>query len=452
MTSQPNYLLPHLARISLALFILTTTFFLSIRSDADDWYGPNFREFSGVNQAGATDKLYTDAIGWERHDLTWPSLEPKEGVWQPGVLEKCGQNVLALQKRGVTYLPMLGYTPEWAVAPGHKKDVPADVTAWTDYVTKAVRYLHAAPYKVQYFQVWNEASTKSGFWSGTMDEYMTKIHLPAAAAIHAAGGKVVYGGWPCCESIQGLIDFLDHYRAWSSIDVLDIHYFNPGDMAALRTAADARGYKNMGIWQTEIGFTKDPGYIANDYPRFLHWALTNHWNRPDKYKVFYFADWAPDDPKATWNYQHCLWSGSALNFHGVILKTLGTLMAGPSLAAFPGVTSTPALTSNLDVDAGALEAFRSANVIVIAVHLRPSDAESMSSLTINLPKTRAHIAKAERLDLAGNATNITNSLVAAGATARLTISTKDAEGSSAEKWNRETGLPRTFYIRVTLVQ
>jgi len=116
-----------------------------------------------------------------------------------------------------------------------------------------------------------------------------------------------------------------------------------GDMATLREAADARGHQNLGIWQTEVGFTTDPGYIANDYPRFLYWALTNHWDHADKYKLFYFADWAPGDPASKWNYQHCLWSGAALNFHGVVLQNLAALLEGPELAAFPGVTSTPSL-------------------------------------------------------------------------------------------------------------
>ena len=350
----------------------------------------------------------------------------------------------------MTYLPMLGYTPDWAVAAGHRKDVPASVTDWTNYITKAVRYLHTAPYRVQYFQVWNEASTKSGFWSGTMDEYMTKIHLPAAAAIHAAGGKVVYGGWPSCESISGLISFLDHYNAWSSIDVLDIHYFNPSDMAVLRAAADARGYKNIGIWQTELGFTNDPGYVANDYPRFLYWALTNNWNHADKYKVFYFANWAPGDPASTWNYQRCLWSGSILNFHGVILKNLGTLLGNPTLAAFPGITSTPVLTPQIDVSASALEAFQSAHSVVVSVHLSSDDYHKHPSITVGFPRPRTQIVRAERLDLSGNSTDITKALATQGRTTLLTVSTEDTKGSLAEQWNAVTKRPHTFYIKITL--
>ena len=72
---------------------------------------------------------------------------------------------------------------------------------------------------------WNEAHPVSGFWEGDLDSYMTRVHLPAARIIRELGGKVVYGGWPCCGSLKELTTLLDKHDAWSTMDVVDVHYF-----------------------------------------------------------------------------------------------------------------------------------------------------------------------------------------------------------------------------------
>ena len=463
------------------------------------WPGPSIREFCGVNQAGTGEALYTNALSYNRHDVSWSSIEPSNGTWDLTTLNNAGQEILTLQGKNVRLLPVLAYTANWAadlssrqwtygndrwtVAPGSGGTMvlkrynvstgalistttyavgqpplpdfshfpPANVANWTTYVQKAVSYLHAAPYNVSYFQVWNEAQEYSGFWVGSLDDYMQKVHLPAAQTIHAAGAKVVYGGWPVSGSpIQELIDLLDRNNAWSSIDVIDSHYFGTADaFPTLRAAADQRGYPNLAIWQTEVGFTTDFAYIPSAYTHRLDWALSNNWTQ-DKYKTFYFADWAPNDPKA-YGYNCSLNSGSALSGHGQCLQALAGLLGGSAaLNQFPGITSTPALTNNLS-NASTMEAFATGNTIVIAVNLGTTDYNANSTISFALPVARASIVKAERVDIIGTRTDVTSKLSANGAATNLTgITVKDPSGSSARTWNDATSGQRVFYTVVTL--
>jgi hypothetical protein len=476
-----------------ALSALLTTLALSTPLWAQSWTGPSFREFSGVNQDGTSDSLFTSALGWDRQDVDWPDTESASGVWNSSYLGSVESEVSGWNSAGVSFLPILDYTPNWAadksarswtngnekwsVAPNGDGTFtfdyytlsgstwtlnstwqdpgtdlhtwpPANTSDWTAYITHVVNALHASPYNVNYFQIWNEASNHSGFWTGSMADYMNKVHLPAASAIHAAGGKVVYGGWPDVQSINDLISLLDTYNAWGSLDAIDTHYFNVWDMSTLRQAADSRGYTNLGVWQTEVGFTTLPNYIANNYPRTLFWALNNNWSTPDKYKLMYFADWAPDDP-AAYGYHCCLYSGSSLSSHGQILQNLSSLLGGGHLSAYPGVTSSLASVTQAnatDVTASALESFVAGQNIVVAVHLTASDYSGHSSITLTLPIAKSLVTSARRVDLSGTSVTLTGSLTGGSTSTSLSVATHDASGSSANTWNTATSSPRTFYV------
>jgi len=183
------------------------------------WPGPSFREFSGVNQSGTGEPLYSTALSYNRHDISWSSLEPSRGTWDLTSLNNAGQEILTLQSKNVRLLPVLNYGVNWAadlssrqwtygndkwtVAPGSggtmilnhyniptgnllssdtltdfSKFPPANVADWTAYVQQVVSYLHASPYNVSYFQVWNEAQEMSGFWVGSMDDYIQRFISP----------------------------------------------------------------------------------------------------------------------------------------------------------------------------------------------------------------------------------------------------------------------------------
>ena len=258
------------------------------------------RSATGICQAGPEQMArFADAAGWERHDLSWSAFEPRHGDYQDAYLERFARQVAAYRLQGQTVLPMLGFGVDWAAdaeatyavdaqrritthrrpdgqitlqdsrraADGTWAAGPAQVVRdldklpigadhvadWTAAVRRMVTRLMASDCRCRYFQIWNEAHPDSGFWHGDMATcHMQRIHLPAAQAIHALGGLVVYGGWPCCGSPESLIELLDRSDAWSSIDVIDVHYFPVVTMRLLLDAAEKRG-RHIGVWQTAGG-------------------------------------------------------------------------------------------------------------------------------------------------------------------------------------------------------
>jgi len=410
--------------------------------------GPTFLEASGACQGRADGPLWGTALSWDRHDLHWHECEPSQGSWNQEYLKRFGERVLAQKKTGVTVLPVLSYNASWSwdreprvltyrntrrsftprndgqfdilyekqsqdgtwqeeqrkTEPGGRQwPLAAEhVPDWEAYIHRSVAYLQAPPYNLTYFQIWNEAHPMSGFWEGDLDTYMTRIHLPAARVIHELGGKVVYGGWPCCGTLEELIGLLDKHKAWSSIDVLDVHYFGLNAFKRLRQAATERGFSKMAVWQTEVCFDTDPTYISTVYPRFLAWALENGWqDQADRYKLFFFAYWSPDDPKA-FGYRKTLLSSERLSIHGESLHTLGRLLGRTPLKIYTGVNSEPALTAGTDERTSAMEAFEVDKRIVIAVQWVDDAVLSRESMVLYLPGLKADdLVDVERWEAGG---------------------------------------------------
>jgi len=486
---------------------------------ASTWSGPSFRAFSGVCQGNPSGPLWQDALSWDRWDLPWSSCEPAQHKWDRSYLVNRGKKVRAYRARNAHLLPTLDYNASWSwdrsertyscgpwrdttngdtrwqVRPREdgkfevtvfKRDAKGDwkqdkqstsdgggfwplaaehVQDWEAYVRRVVTFLRRSRYKVEYFQIWNEAHPLSGFWAGDMDVYMQRVHLPAAKIIRELGGKVVYGGWPCCGTLGEFVSLLDKHKAWDGIDVLDVHYFPLSSWQYLYDAARERGYRDKAIWQTEIAFTDDPGFVGNSYPRFLHWALTHDWNRPDKYKLFFFAYWSPDDPKA-YGYHRTYYSGKELSHHGVSVQTLGDLLAGRGLRVYGPVVSSPPLKAEIDERLSSLEAFSVKNRTVVAVHLSENNTASILTdwndsldsmhlnhgepgITLTLPRiTPAQVAKIERCDIANQRLDLTEAARPGTNGQGLTVPVpiRDVAESPARDWNKKASKARTFYV------
>lgn len=232
--------------------------------------------------------------------------------------------------------------------------------------------------------------------------------------------------------------------------MIDTHYFGTSDAyPTLRAAADQRGYPGLAIWQTEIGFTTDFAYVPAAYTKRLYWALQNNWTQ-DKYKALYFADWAPNDPKA-YGYNCSLNSGSALSGHGQCLQNLANLLGSSAvLNTFPGVTSSPAYSEDPSA-ASTLEAFATGSTVITAVNLATADYNGTSTVSFTFPVNRSSIVKAERVDIIGTRVDLTSTLVTSGNSTILpNVAVKDPSGSSARTWNDAASVARTFYTVLTL--
>ena len=475
----------------------------------------NFQDASGVCQ-GSAEKMaapFQDALGWDRQEYGgWGSCEPKRGVFNDQPIHDFGKAVIEYRKQGKQVLPILDYGVDWACdktgtfIAGDKKSVyhpgpngkvlvdlykregdgrwtktagNADthpsftpiaqefVPDWENHVRRVVKILRAPPYNVEYFQIWNEAHPESGFWQGDLDTYMTRIHLPAAKVIHELGGKVVYGGWPCCGSLHEYVALLDKHRAWSSIDVLDVHYFPVSAFYVLRQESRKRGF-NLAIWQTEVAFTTDINYVGNTYPRFVDWCLRNQPAR-DKYKLFFFAMGSPDDPKA-YGYGRTFLSGERPSGHGKSIIALGKLLKGANVKLYEPVTSMPRLKPELDERLSAMEAFLvDEKRIVVAIHMIPSnsakiylDADGNSihldmgtpTVALAFPELKKdRIAKVERWSMTGSVTDLTAAVAAAPAGAGVTLAApiRDADLKDGNYIDMPEGQVRqTFYVAITL--
>jgi hypothetical protein len=290
-----------------------------------------------VDAAVSSGRRITDLIGanggpgtdgvpmWQNMGISWArdSVGPGQrySVHSPMEVDKTGSAFdanlpagLMLNKRGgIRTLLMLGYTPIWnASLPDDSKSAPRDVTAWERYVDAAVKKYSAPPYNVTHFQIWNEAGGRmsggqpqASFWHGpgyngnptldkpyerAMQDYVERIHIPAARIIKRYGAFVVYGGWPDQGGIDAFVEWLE-YRSPSLnarmidwVDYLDTHYLGVDALTPLYDRYVAKG-KVKGLWQTEIGdrYMIDPHYLPTYFFRFAVWALEHNWNNPDKY-------------------------------------------------------------------------------------------------------------------------------------------------------------------------
>lgn len=434
-----------------------------------------FRDFSGTCQAGSFDQLWDNSIGWNRLDITWSECEPEPGQWNDKYYQKMLEKIKNNLDHGIKMLPVLAYAPGWAASnekqsigngkqrieyvPTEKKGLykkttfkkekdawvekpekdvinpkialsPEGTDGWRRFVAKVTADLRKPPYNIDYFQVWNEAHPNSGFWDSSLDIYIQQIHIPAAREIHKLGGKVVYGGWPCCGTVDGLVKLLDKHKAWDTIDIVDIHYFGENWMDFLLRAAHQRGFNQMGVWQTEIIFHSKYYAVATTYPTVLYWGLTNNWNYVDRYKLFFFAYGSPDAPKA-YGYGKCLLAGKNLTPHGQALQTLGKIFGNEPITAYPQIKSQPEMKFNLT--GSRLMAFKCGKKIIVSIVIDKKIKEDIEKKTtpnirLSIPGiTPDKIAKVERIGVFGETLDLTTALELSGKDSFINIPVKESE-------------------------
>ncbi|CAN7270533.1 hypothetical protein [Paraburkholderia terricola] len=334
----------------------------------------------------------SDLAMWREMGLTWgrDSVGPgqPDSPRDPMRVDRTGVQynselppvVIRNNRNGVRSLLLLAYTPKWnASVPGDSKSAPIDVDAWKRYVDAVVRKYAAPPYNLRHFQIWNEAAGKlsggqvqASFWHGphfnedrklsrpyerAMQDYVERIHLPAARIIRSYGAYVVYGGWPDQGGLDNFRRWLEYRsplydeRMLDQVDYIDTHYLPVHELDPLYEQYVKHG-PARGIWQTEIGDTymKDPHYLPRYFFEFAAWALDREWNDPNKYvsMIYHWDGYEPfrlthrGPPARTYNV-----SGQSL----VVLRrtVAGSLQRFPAPLAFGGDTSGTAVLSDSDI-------------------------------------------------------------------------------------------------------
>jgi hypothetical protein len=266
-----------------------------------------------------------DEIGvWKRMGLRWgrdsagpgqanspdsPMDVSKSG---PGTMD-LARIILRNNRNGIKSLIYLGYTPGWnALVAGDSFSAPRNVSYWEKYVEAVVKKYSAPPYNVKYFQIWNEAcgEMSSGlheatFWHGpghrkdpeesapyprAMQDYVNRVHIPAARIIRKYHAYIVYGGWPDQGGLNNYFAWLEYYSPEQDakmidwVDYLDIHYLGVDDLETLYQRYGASD-KVRGLWQTEIGdaYLHNQNYLPEYYFDLAVWAMKRNWNDPNKY-------------------------------------------------------------------------------------------------------------------------------------------------------------------------
>jgi hypothetical protein len=235
-------------------------------------------------------------------------MEPTKGDFD--INRGNGGNETAFElarENGISLMPILCYTAKWAsmhpdVPPNDKFNsinkfngsyyLSKNVSDWTNYIEKVVSHYSKPPYNVRYFQIWNEpnSSELDEFYSGTYQDFVDKIYIPAANVIHKYGCKVVYGGWATIDPpLKNHLDtWLNYHQCWKYTDIFDWHY--PGaETWNILYPKWVTNHKKNGLWETEyIGPSTNDYFLPEYIIPMVKWALNHNWNYKDKYRVFYY--------------------------------------------------------------------------------------------------------------------------------------------------------------------
>ncbi|WP_408226509.1 MULTISPECIES: hypothetical protein [Paraburkholderia] len=279
-----------------------------------------------------------DVAMWKEMGISWARGPVGPGqahsASDPMRVDKTGNNnesdlppiIIQDNRNGIKTLLMLAYTPLWnASVPRDSKSAPVDVKAWERYVEAVVRKYRAPPYNLRFFQIWNEAAGKlsggspqASFWHGAarpgvgddldapyeraMQDYVEKIHIPAARIIRRYGAYVVYGGWPDQGGLETLSQWLEYrsprynQRMLDCVDYLDTHYLPVKDLDYLYARYVKQG-PARGLWQTEIGdrYMMDDHYLPRYFFDLAVWALDRNWDDANKYvsMVYHWDGYEP---------------------------------------------------------------------------------------------------------------------------------------------------------------
>lgn len=176
----------------------------------------------GVNVHQSTD-IGLDAtrdagLGWVRIDLNWLDVEPAPGAYDWTLIDTVVDNAKA---RGLSVLAVIAYGPSWAsegdvMGDGPVNDVPSPGT-YATFVTAAVQHLMG---RVTHYEVWNEPNLEV-FFEGSPADYLDRVLIPGADAIHAACSSCRVVG-PGLASVGGQYDVWMDAVLGAAKDKIDI--------------------------------------------------------------------------------------------------------------------------------------------------------------------------------------------------------------------------------------
>ena len=186
------------SRVALGVALLTAS---ATASAAPKELGFNVHQSTDVGM----DATKAAGLGWVRVDFNWLDAEPTtQGTYD---WTRFDAIVAAASARNLEVLAVVGYTPVWASqgdtkGGGSTNDIPKAGT-YAPFVTAVVNRYKA---KITHYEIWNEPNLEQ-FFEGTPQDYIDRILIPGADAVHAA--------CPACKVMgPGLATVGTAYATW----------------------------------------------------------------------------------------------------------------------------------------------------------------------------------------------------------------------------------------------
>jgi len=340
------------------------------------------RNFSGVNNmisAGAATEL---GVGWTRIPFDWRGIEPRKGDWRWDGTDAAIQQA---HRSGMEMLPDISFTAAWAAQPAHPGfqpsfGPPANVADWEDFVERLVSRYSAEPYNLRYFQIWNEPG--GPFFQGTDQQFADLVYIPAAKIVRSHHGIVVFGGLADTVNLQRFNSLMNYHELWRLTDIVDVHYKGFGEFQQFYSAWVANG-KCRGMWQTEVGWTPQPGFLGDLYSRTLHWTLEMGWRSPDEFKYIWFAGQGngPQGNRCLVNLS--LPAGKQYTDAGTRLEVMNQALGSGPLSTYSEFSTEPP-NGGLASNGWALGYHVGSNRVVIGFLMNRAVARTYDSVRVNL--------------------------------------------------------------------
>ncbi len=238
------------------------------------------------------DRIEAAGIGWIRIDVPWALVQPDRNVWDWSAIDPV---VIGARARGLAIYATLSTTPAWATDGEPGTGPPRDPADWARFCYRAASRYRGS---VTAWGLWNEPNLDR-FWTGTRQEYIDRIVLPGARAIHAAVPLATVGAPETAHLRSGHWDrwLRDVIRdAGDEIDVVTHHVYpsngshrtvssalargpsNPWDDPSVRSVLEDAGWFGRPFWLTETGLASDR-YGEQDQANFIT-NLLDDWFRP----------------------------------------------------------------------------------------------------------------------------------------------------------------------------
>ncbi len=170
------------------------------------------------------DAVAAAGIPWVRIDVNWFDIEPQQGKFNWGEIDRVVNKALSLNMK---IFATFAYTPGWASS-GNKdgkansNDVP-EPGLYEKALSEAVKRYRG---KIYHWGLWNEVNLE-GFWEGTADQYVDLIVFPGYDAIKTNCPECFSLGPELANVGDKLNDFYNTIfsRAKDKFDIITHHIY-----------------------------------------------------------------------------------------------------------------------------------------------------------------------------------------------------------------------------------